>query len=97
MNSIELSVELLSFLEQKGYSHILSLGAAQTENGPEGGKDNYYLKALKNDDPLLSYQETDFIINPINSREIEEMAGGVDGLRFIIQLPAQDLKTYLNF
>lgn len=92
----ELSIELLSFLEQKGYSHILSAGAAATELGPDGGTDDYRLIAVKPNDPRLQYEETDYIISAINSNEAKDMAAGIEFIRFMIEVPLSELAQFLN-
>lgn len=92
----ELSKELLLFLQQRGYSHILSIGATETEFGPEGGRDEYKLLPLKLDDPRLVYEETDYIISPIMSQEVNEMAEGVDFICFMIDVPVEDYEYYIK-
>lgn len=92
----ELSEELLLFLQQQGYSHILSIGADQTENGPDGGTDDYYLLPLTYNDNRIKLKETDDLINPIISQEVLTMAQGVDALRFLIEVPVALYDRYLN-
>lgn len=95
-HNTELSTELLSFLEQIGYTHILSVGAAQTEFGTDGDTDDYHLIPLKPDDPRLSYQETDYIVSAINSSDVKEMAEGVEFIRFMIEVPLSEFELFLN-
>ncbi len=92
----ELSEELLLFLQQEGYSHILSLGDAETENGPDGGTDDYFLLPLKQDDMRLHFEEAEYLINPIMSQDVLIMAQGVDALRFLIEIPVHLYNRYLN-
>lgn len=86
----ELSNGLLDFLKQRGYTHILSVGVAGTEYGPDGGEDDFYLLPLKPDDPRLQYEEADLIIAAIDSLDVREMAKGVDLIRFIITIPEKE-------
>jgi hypothetical protein len=92
----ELSEELVLFLQQKGYSHILSLGGNKSENGPDGGTDDYYLLALKSEDLGVKFEEADSLINPIDSDDVKTMAVGVPAIRFLIEIPESLYHQYLN-
>ena len=86
--------ELLWFLESQGYTHILSLGADATENTPAGGQDNYRLLPLKPGDPRLSYEETDYIIEPIDGNDVIDMAAGDEFICFMIEVPIQEFTIF---
>ncbi|NCU05139.1 MAG: hypothetical protein GXC73_14255 [Chitinophagaceae bacterium] len=92
----ELSEELVLFLQQQGYSHILSLGDEHTEYGTDGGKDDYHLLPLKPHDVENSFEEAEYIINPISAEEVQTMAQGVDAIRFLIEIPVDLYSQYLN-
>jgi hypothetical protein len=92
----ELSEELVLFLQQQGFSHIMSLGDDRSENGPDGGIDDYNLLALKADDPWLKVEESHSLINPIDSDDVKTMAEGVDSIRFLIEIPQPLYQQYLN-
>lgn len=92
----ELSKELLDFLEQRGYRYILSIGASASEDYQEGTKDDYRIIPLKADDPRLTYEETDYGIDPIKSNDVLEMAAGDEFIRFMIEIPVEDYTYYLN-
>ena len=92
----ELSEELVLFLQQQGYSHILSLGGNESENGPDGGADDYHLLALRSDDLRVKFREPDSLINPIDSDDVKTMAVGVPAIRFLIEIPESLYQQYLN-
>lgn len=92
----ELSEELILFLKSEGYTHILSMGDAFTNNEADHHVDDYYLLPLLPDDPLLKAEASDQLINPMESDEIKEMAAGVDSIRFLIEIPDDLYLKYLQ-
>lgn len=90
----ELSEELLLFLQQEGYSHILSLVDDQVSNDQQ--VDDYFLMPLTKEEVDNNFEETEHIINPINSNEVQNMAQGVDAIRFLIEIPVELYNRYLN-
>lgn len=91
---VSFSKELQNYLMSNGYSHILSLGLADNQQPAKTTNSNYILVALKPDDPRINYQETDLIIEGIGSNEVHEMADGVSGVKFLIDIDEADYKLF---
>jgi len=96
LTQTEFNKDLLAFLQEMGYSHILSLGAAPAENAPEGYRDDYRLTPLKPDDPRLNFEELDLMIEPIQANDVKDMAAADEFIRFIIEMPVTDFELYIQ-
>lgn len=89
----ELSIDLINFLGKNDYSHIFCSGILDPKPDSIETED-YILIPLKATDPRLKNTiEVEKCIS-INSSDVEDMALGTSGIRFIIQIP-QNL--YYNF
>lgn len=95
----ELTADLKSFLERRGYSHIVSLGIEPKElndaNEPETAKENYWLEPIKKDDERLKGGELDNIIQEITDDNITEMVAGAEDIQYMIKVPLVDYNDYL--
>lgn len=91
---VEFTPATVDFLWEKGYTHIFSRGAANTNNGPDGGEDDYYLLPIRPGDLRHQFEEAEFIISSIDSQEVKDMAYGVDFIRFLIELPIEEYQEY---
>lgn len=76
----EFDKELQKYLIYQGYTHILCNGVIDKET------EDYILFPLKPDDPRLSYEESDLIIEPILSHNITDMASGDEFITFYVDL-----------
>ena len=96
----EFTAPVKAFLTGKGYSHIIALGIEPREMNdaqePETTKENYWLEAIKPDDPRLGYQDAEQVMYEINDQEIEEMATGKDEIQYIIKVQADEYNDYLK-
>lgn len=90
----EFTNNLHRFLMEEGYTYILSLGAVN--NTIEDNRDDYRLQALKSDDPRLSFEEADYIIERIESSDVLDMVHGDPFIRFLVELPIVDYEKYLH-
>lgn len=97
---VQFTKPLHDYLIKRGYTHFLSLGINPKElveaGEPETGKEKYWLEPLRADDPRLSYQETEQLIQEIKASDVYEMAEGQDEINFIISVPVQEYEIYLN-
>lgn len=88
------------FLMSRGFTHLLSLGINPKESDDAGesetGKENYWLEPLKADDPRLSYQETEQLIQGIKESDVYDMSDGQDEIGFMITVPVEDYELYLK-
>src|SRR5881394_3268072 len=95
----EFTADLRNFLEQRGYSHIHSLGIEPKEvndaNEPETGKENYWLEPIK-EDIERTKRDTEKIIQKINDAGVLEMAEGENVIQFMIKVPQADYEDYLK-
>ena len=94
MKQIEFTEDVKQFLIWLGYSHILSIGAEDTENGADGGTDNYWLEPIKPTDPRLTYEEADHILQSIYSNDVMDMAMGVNFICFMMKIPESEYEIY---
>lgn len=92
----ELSEELVLFLQQQGYSHILQVEDGHIQYSSGADTDDYHLLPLKPNDIRVISKEFEFFIFPIHSDEIQLMSEGVDALRFLIELPVNVYNQYLT-
>lgn len=83
-----------SFLVQEGYTHIYCKGIVPEQDELEESE-NYYLIPLKPADSRLQYQETDMMIEEINSTDILDMADGDEFISFFLELSANDYDLFV--
>ena len=95
---VEFSKELNDFLKGCGYTHILSVGIADTfgELKEAKGKDPYWLLPLKAADKRIHENLDDNIIEEINSPDVLDMAAGDDNILFLIKLPVAEMNLFLK-
>lgn len=95
----ELTADLRTFLEKRGYTHIISLGIEPKEindaNEPETEKENYWLEPIKPEDERLKGGELDKVIQEINDATVLEMVSGATDIQYLIRVPLVDYNDYL--
>lgn len=81
---------LLEFLIYEGYSHIYKISARDISPRP------YILEAIKSDDPRLQWDEVKMYMEDIMSDEIQEMAYGMFGMEFMLEIPDDVHERFLK-
>ncbi len=86
--------DLYQYLVQNGYSHIQNVGTSET--GEDDSKDvsDYLLIALKQNDPLITSEDTELWIEEISSTDVKEMLDGEDGINFIVEIPENEYQKF---
>jgi len=84
---VAFSPELYQYLKTKGFSHLYAIGNRVPEGEPD--HDDYVLVPLLPSDPRINYEESDAIVNAIDSDEVKDMAAGDEFINFYIELPAE--------
>lgn len=92
----EFTADIHSFLRERGYTHILSLGIEPADNLPDGYNENYILQPLKPDDTRIHAEQTGLMIEPITSDAAWEMVSGDEFIRFVIEVPVDEFQVFLN-
>jgi hypothetical protein len=89
---LEFTRELYNYLIKKGYSHLYSIGNIVREGEPDN--EDYVLVPLQPEDPRIHYEETDAIVNAIESDEVRDMVGGDEFITFYIELSEEDFADF---
>lgn len=76
----EFNKELQQKLIQQGYTHMLCVGVLDKET------EDYILIPLKAEDPRMKYEETDLLIEPMQSHDVNDMAAGDEFITFYVEL-----------
>lgn len=84
--------EIQNFLVSKQYTHVLNKGH-KTE---ESEDNDYYIVPLKKEDLDLLPYKNDPAIDLINSNDVCDMAGGIEFINFIIEVPLSEYEQYLS-
>ncbi|MDB5276139.1 MAG: hypothetical protein JWR61_1094 [Ferruginibacter sp.] len=93
--NVEFTEPLNRFLAGNGYTHVLSLGADDSDCKTDtDDKVVYWLEPLKPQDDRIKEADCDYPVTPILDSEVFEMAEGQDNTVFMIKVPAEDLKLY---
>lgn len=95
VKKIEFTRKLQSFLIYRGFTHIYNLGIRPTSDANECRED-FILIPLKPDDPRLTYEETDTVIEKINDNEVMDMADGDEFISFFVEIPESEYENFLN-
>lgn len=91
---IEFTRELHEFLVSRGFTHILSNGVRMDEKSEQ--LDEFWLEPLKPTDERIAYEETDQLIELINSAEVMDMVNGDPFIRFMMELPVEEYNLYIR-
>lgn len=86
--------ELHRYLMQIGYSHVQIVGCLETGVGEEKDISDYFLVALKENDPNKASDDTKLWVEEINSTEVREMLEGEEGINFLIEIPETDFAKF---
>jgi hypothetical protein len=94
---IEFSNDVQKFLVLKGYTHLYMMGVrSNVFITDDDENENYLLVPLKKNDPRIFYEETEMLIDDINSNDVMDMAAGDEFINFIIELPIEELQEYIT-
>ena len=91
----EFTRQLHSFLIVNGYTHIFNLGIRPASDQSEDSED-FILIPLKPDDPRLTYEEIDTVIEEINNNEVFDMADGDEFISFSVEIPKSEYENFLK-
>ncbi len=89
---IEFTPEFYHYLKSKGYSHLYSTGNVVPEGAPDN--EDYILVPLLPGDARIHYEETDAIVNPIDSDEVKDMLSGDEFISFYIELQKEEFSAF---
>lgn len=89
----ELTLDLVNYLRKHNYTHIWCTGIIESKQDAMDTED-YFLQPLLPGDPRINFDTVEEKCLSINALDVEEMALGTSGIRFIIHVP-QNL--YYNF
>lgn len=79
--SIEFTHKIWLQLKRDGYTHIYRRGIFNQEDDNDN---DYILVPMKSDDPRVLFEDTDLIIQNINSMDITDMLWGDPFIRFCV-------------
>lgn len=86
---------LLTFLKERGYTHIYNVGII---TDPETGEDSetYLLIPLKANDPKVFYEEINNIVEEIESNDVYDMADGDEFITFLLEIKTTEYEMYIQ-
>lgn len=94
IKTLEFNRELLQLLKDSGYTHIYNMGIRI--NIWEADSEDYVLVPLKPDDARLQYEETEMMIEDINSSDVYDMADGDPFITFLLDMPEHEYEQMIN-